>query len=106
MDKHYKQKIMELLEFYFKGHENAIIKLTEINSDYYELLPMIKEITDQKIEKNRAEAENYYNEKLDEFKKDYSKDYNKLKRKMEKITELSRTIIEDKKELSDLLGES
>jgi hypothetical protein len=92
---------------YIRDNENIITKLGEINQEYLEVFPIIKEVTDQIIEEKRAEFETKYNELEAEYSKGKHKfslnEFLELKIKLKKIRGIYFNMDKNQKELSDLL---
>jgi hypothetical protein len=105
MDHSTKQKINELAKLYLNGNEDSLLKLGEINEEYLELFPIIRELTSQIIEKENKNYKAYQDEHLKDALKEYSSNNDELIKKLNKIKEVYINLEKNKKELSDIINE-
>lgn len=114
MDNFTRRKTNKLAESYLRGDNGPLVSLSEINPDYSELLPKIKDITDQIIEERTSKIERNYKDRLEDLEKKYEKTktrYNELEenhdlleKKLEKVKLIYNNINKDKEDLSNLLS--
>jgi hypothetical protein len=108
MNNYTKEKTRKLAELYLRGKnnnavidlsENLLIELSEINPEYHELFPMIKEVMDD-IFRDKIERIKEGHESEKEVLKE---EYNQLNNKLEEIRKIYLNLHKNKIDLSSLL---
>lgn len=106
MDYTTKIKIKKFLTMYLEGNEEIIIKLSEINKEYAELFPLIKETSINVFGSALSKLEKDYEELEKECikYKDIENELNEIIKKYKRIGENKEKLGKNKRGLSNLLN--